>query len=470
MREFFNKLFSKLYFKIILCVLFLLFLYYYFLVNRIYFNVIDGSNIFVDVNSDFDISTVTACYGNRIFGCKSIDVTNTDFIDTSKIGRHKVKFVASYFDHKKGIKLNVNVVDREKPLISTSIDEVRVCPNNNDIDIPYTVSDNYDDDLSDKVLMDIYDDHLILSVYDSSFNLAKHSINIIREDNEVPNITLNGSSEIYLYLNDVFDDPFVTVSDNCDNNLDVKIDGNVDTSIAGDYTLIYSVSDGSGNYSSVQRIVHVIDTSSFDKVVYLTFDDGPSEYTSLLLDILKKYNVKATFFVTGRNSSYDYNIKRAFDEGHVIGLHTNSHNYNQIYSSVDNYFNDLNLIGSKVYALTGSNTNLIRFPGGSSNTVSRFSPGIMSSLSNLVLEKGYQYFDWNVSSGDASGYPLESQVYVENVINGISERQESIVLQHDTNLSSINAVSSIIEYGLSHGYRFDVLSSDGFVVHHKVNN
>ena len=141
-----------------------------------------------------------------------------------------------------------------------------------------------------------------------------------------------------------------------------------------------------------------------EKVVYLTFDDGPSENTKKIMDILAKYDAKATFFVTGRNQDYNYLIKDAYNAGHTIALHTYSHEYSTVYASVDAYFDDLNKVGQMVKKEIGFVPHYIRFPGGSSNTVSRrYCQGIMSTLTKEVVEKGYQYYDWNGDSTDASG-------------------------------------------------------------------
>src|SRR5699024_5238173 len=104
-----------------------------------------------------------------------------------------------------------------------------------------------------------------------------------------------------------------------------------------------------------------------EKAVYLTFDDGPSENTGRILDILKQYNIKATFFVTGNNQEHDDMIKRAFDEGHSIGLHTYTHDYASVYASEEAYFDDLKKISDLVESIIGQKSYLIRFPGGSSN-------------------------------------------------------------------------------------------------------
>ena len=165
--------------------------------------------------------------------------------------------------------------------------------------------------------------------------------------------------------------------------------------------------DSSGNKITVKRKVNVIkkigsDKQSNEKVVYLTFDDGPSENTKKIMDILAKYDAKATFFVTGRNQDYNYLIKDAYNAGHTIALHTYSHEYSTVYASVDAYFDDLNKVGQMVKKEIGFVPHYIRFPGGSSNTVSRrYCQGIMSTLTKEVVEKGYQYYDWNGDSTDA---------------------------------------------------------------------
>ena len=222
----------------------------------------------------------------------------------------------------------------------------------------------------------------------------------------------------------------------------------------------------------MSRVVSVYaPNSSGGRVIYLTFDDGPSAYTGELLNILAKYNVKATFFVTNVNSKYSYYIREAYNQGHAIGLHTSSHNYSRIYASVDAYFADLDLIDQTVFNMTGTHSKLLRFPGGSSNTVSRnYSRGIMSTLAGMVTDRGYKYFDWNVSSGDAGSTVLSSEEYARNVINGLGDGSYYIVLQHDTNINSIRAVSSIIEYGISHGYSFKALDLNSPTVHHRIAN
>ena len=205
------------------------------------------------------------------------------------------------------------------------------------------------------------------------------------------------------------------------------------------------------------------------KTIYLTFDDGPGPYTEQLLDILSEYGAKATFFVTGTDTRYSDMIGRAYREGHSIGVHTYTHDYNSIYSSEQAFFDDFNAVEQLIYEQTGSYTSLFRFPGGSSNTVSGFNPGIMSRLSRALDDMGYRYFDWNVSSGDAGSTTVSSEVS-ENVINGCTGRKASVVLQHDIKDYSVAAVEDIIIWGLNNGYSFKALDMTSPDAHHGLNN
>ena len=233
----------------------------------------------------------------------------------------------------------------------------------------------------------------------------------------------------------------------------------------GKYKIVYSVSDSSGNVSSITRIVNVIRNNN--GVVYLTFDDGPSEITEEILKVLKKENVKATFFVL--NYTYQYNnvIKKIVEEGHSIGLHSYSHQYDNIYSSVYSFYDDLN----KIKKTTNLDVKIIRFPGGSSNTVSKFNKGIMSYLTRDVVSNGYHYFDWNVDSGDAWNARNSYEVY-NNVIYNLSMNRSNVVLMHDFsgNYKTLNALDDIIRTAKNNGYVFDKITYNTPMIVHSVNN
>ena len=209
---------------------------------------------------------------------------------------------------------------------------------------------------------------------------------------------------------------------------------------------------------------------SGEKVVHLTIDDGPSEKTQQVLDILDRYNCKATFFVVGHNDAYFPMIAEAYKRGHTIGLHTYSHDYAQIYASPEAYFSDLDAIGKVVEEQIGYVPCFIRFPGGSSNEVSAsYCPGIMSQLVGQVQERGYQYFDWNVSSGDGSDHTAEE---LTGYATEPTELENIMLLCHDsaTKQTTVDALPAIIEHYQALGYTFKALDRDALVVHHGVNN
>lgn len=210
------------------------------------------------------------------------------------------------------------------------------------------------------------------------------------------------------------------------------------------------------------------ETENSRPIIYLTFDDGPSANTEKLLKILKKYNVKATFFVV--NTDYIDQINKIAEDGHTIGIHTATHCFSKIYASENAYFEDLYKMQKIIYGYTGQLATLLRFPGGSSNTVSRaYNKGIMSRLIPAVLENGFLYFDWNVDSADACSAKTEDQVY-RNVTQGIQGKRQAVVLQHDTYNYSVNAVERIILWGYKNGYTFLPLDQESPCCHHCVSN
>lgn len=206
-----------------------------------------------------------------------------------------------------------------------------------------------------------------------------------------------------------------------------------------------------------------------DKIVYMTFDDGPSDNTKEVLDILDEYHAKATFFVTGHNQACNNYIKEAYDAGHTIGLHTYTHDYSQIYASDEAYFEDLEKVGNMVKEEIGYVPCYIRFPGGASNTISSsYCSGIMSRLTEAVMEKGYQYYDWNCSSGDGDTMTAE-EVYQQSIG---SEMNEVLLLFHDSEPkdSTVEALPKIIEHYKVRGYEFKAISRESYVVHHGTSN
>ena len=178
--------------------------------------------------------------------------------------------------------------------------------------------------------------------------------------------------------------------------------------------------------------------------VYLTFDDGPSTYTDEILDILKEYDVKATFFVVGRDKkSYEALYRRIIEEGHTLGMHSYSHVYEDIYSSKEAFVKDVNELQDYLYEVTGTYSDVYRFPGGSSNRAGSVE---MAELESYLNEIGVKWYDWNVSSGDATAR-LDKDAIVRNCTENLERYRTAVILMHDAadKKSTVEALPEIIE-------------------------
>lgn len=206
-------------------------------------------------------------------------------------------------------------------------------------------------------------------------------------------------------------------------------------------------------------------------ICYLTFDDGPSDNTLKILDILDAYGIKATFFVVG-TAKRNY-MPQITSRGHAIGLHSTTHKYDVIYKDINSYLEDIKGISDIVYNATGVRSNIMRFPGGSSNAISaNYCLGIMTELTTLMPELGYSYYDWNVSSGDASAARVPAKTIVSNVLNSAKGKGSICVLMHDNGAktTTVEALPDIIEGLDAMGFRFAPLTAEVYGFHQKVNN
>lgn len=196
--------------------------------------------------------------------------------------------------------------------------------------------------------------------------------------------------------------------------------------------------------ASVEEKDPSTDTMEYKKI-YLTFDDGPSSNTDRILDVLKEYDVKATFFVVGRTDEKSKErYVRIVEEGHTLGMHSYSHQYQNIYASKEAFADDMNRLQEYLYELTGVWSRIYRFPGGSSNTVSRTD---MSELIQYLTDLGIDYYDWNVASGDAVSNLLPSSTIINNCLNSIDAHEECVILFHDASekTTTVDALPRIIE-------------------------
>lgn len=516
--------------------------------------------IALEYGEDYEEPEVEAWYKGSLFDRRGtkVEVQKQGSVDVTKLGTYEMTYRASYKDLTAAAVVTVTVEDHVSPVIELVSDPNHfTSPAAKYEEEGYTATDNYDGDLTSRVIREERDGVVTYTVSDSSGNKTTVSRKIVYKDVVAPEIILEGQKEEVFEAGSDYIDPGFYAADDCDGDLtkQVKVEGTVNGHEVGDYTLIYTVEDSSQNICEVKRHVSVIDTTppvlslnggttmyvkrgsayadpgylawdslegdktadvrmegtvdmdhpgvysvSYsvsdtsgnhakatrtvfvyekqpeintinpgDKVVYLTFDDGPGRYTEKLLNVLDKYGVKATFFVTNQFPAYQNLIGEEHRRGHTVAIHTYSHDYS-IYKSQKTYFDDLQKMKDVCYAQTGENPTIIRFPGGSSNMISAdYRQGIMSELVEAVPMMGYQYCDWNVSSGDAGETTSASRV-AANVIDGMKNHKVSIVLQHDIHDYSVDAVEEILAWGLANGYTFLPMDDTTPMVHHSVNN
>ncbi len=192
-----------------------------------------------------------------------------------------------------------------------------------------------------------------------------------------------------------------------------------------------------------------------EKIAYLTFDDGPSSLTPKVLDLLDEYNAKATFFVVCKNNEeYDKYLPEIVKRGHTLALHSYSHSYGQIYASKDAFLSDFEKVYDWVVENTGYTPSLFRFPGGSNNGSSY----VVTEIIDELERRGFQYFDWNVSSGDGSNLTTRENI-IDNICNNIGNAEHPVVLMHDGSgkNATIAALPTVLKRLSEKGYEFRAL-------------
>ncbi|MGN0395666.1 MAG: polysaccharide deacetylase family protein [Coprococcus sp.] len=204
------------------------------------------------------------------------------------------------------------------------------------------------------------------------------------------------------------------------------------------------------------------------KRAYLTFDDGPSENTMELLDVLDECNVKATFFVIGRDESYYDCYKAIVDRGHVLALHSFTHDYNNIYSSKDNFAKDIEELKKLLYDVTGVNAVYYRFPGGSSNSVSKVP---MSELIDYVNDQGLIYFDWNALNSDAVSGNLPPEQLVDNIMKDAIKYDDVVILMHDlgNRHTTVESIPLLVDTLRKAGYEILPIDENTPLIRHHIS-
>ncbi|OLS02379.1 polysaccharide deacetylase family protein [Tissierella creatinophila] len=193
------------------------------------------------------------------------------------------------------------------------------------------------------------------------------------------------------------------------------------------------------------------------KIAYLTFDDGPSKtITPKILQILDKYDIKATFFILGNMAEQNPAILKTINsKGHSIGHHSYSHKYKYIYSNMDNFWGEINRTEKILKKQLGNNfhTHLLRLPGGSFEAYKK-------PYKKSAIDKGYRVYDWNALNGDSEAKNVSVNRQMARIKETVKGQSELIVLMHDSNgkENTIKALPQIIEYLKSKGYSFKALS------------
>lgn len=414
--------------------------------------VVKSNIVFLSVHENFEIPR----YNLKIFLMNSNNKVNIkNNVNKDKIGTYYVfyRYLFSFNIVK------VKVIDNSSPTIEFCGPKNINLYDNKDYSKFY-IHDNYYNDVSLKKKK--YKDKIVYYLKDRSGNKNTITRKIINKDNLAPNILAPNN----IFIKEGESIPKFNAIDNSNDKIDV-FSSDIDTKKPGKYILDLIAEDKSHNRTLKRVNVNVL-KRLVPGIIYLTFDDGPSDtVTPHILDILQSENVPATFFVTCHGS--DSLIKREYDLGDSIGLHTASHIYSQVYGSRKAYFDDLYSVRDRVKNVTGNDSKIIRFPGGSSNTVSRkYSPGIMSYLTHEVEDRGFRYYDWNIDSGDAEG---KSSDYIYNhVTSSLRKDRPNIVLMHDIKVNTMNALPKIIKYAKDNGYTFSKITDLDAEVKQRIYN
>lgn len=417
-------------------------------------------------------------------GIKNIteQISVSDNADYSTVGEYEIVYsVKAGRAYSQAVR-HIRVVDDSPPVITLNGGDGMVVTDMSAFSDPgFTAADNYDGDLTDRVQVvsrrkSNTECEVVYTVADKSGNRTSVIRKVTVNDTLPPVITVNSEKETYVVLNGQYTEQGAEVTDNYDGDITAKltISGSVDTSRLGTYDIKYTATDSSGNSAYAFRRVNVItDANAINNKIYLTFDDGPSgNVTERVLDVLKENNIKATFFIIDYSADKLPLIRRMIDEGHTIGIHGYSHDYKVIYESDDAFISNINTLRDKLKSDTGYTATVMRFPGGSSNVVSkRYNKGIMTRLVKRVTDEGWRYFDWNIDSTDAEGTKTAEEIF-STVTCNLKKNRSNMVLMHDSEIkpTTADALQSIIDYGRDNGYMFCAIDERTVDIKHPISN
>lgn len=451
-----------------------------FFVEKPQLTLLGEEEMVIPVFAEYTDEGATATLGDKDYSDK-IKVSGE--VNPSVVGEYKITYDFSLRGSFHRVTRLVKVSDSIAPTLTLTGDAaMTVSSMKNYAEPGFTATDNYDGDITANVKTeqsDIVEGVVTIryTVTDSSGNKAELTRTVTVSDIVKPTIKLSAGPFISVQKGGSFTMPTATATDDVDGDLTAKISrsGSVDTSVSGVHTVTYTVKDSSGNTATytLKVNVYIPDDPSLSRI-YLTFDDGPSsKITIRVLDILKANGIQATFFINGYSADKVPTLNRMVSEGHTIAVHGNSHDYDTIYKSTDACVNNFLTLHDKILADTGYDTKFFRFPGGSSNTVSKdLCTGVVTNTAARMTSLGWRYFDWNVSSGDAASKPATATEIYNMVIGGLKKGRANIVLMHDTNakVSTADSLQSIINYGKNNGYVFCAINETTPDYTHKIAN
>ena len=286
-------------------------------------------------------------------------------------------------------------------------------------------------------------------------------------------IELSGGEEIDWPCGVPFSDPgFVTVGKTgADMTEKTEVSGRVICWKCGDYVLEYCFTDDDGEQINHQRTVHVVPVAlpeivQEEKVIYLSFDDGPCENTREVLEILEKYDAKATFVVITSRTKFLDILPEIKDAGHSVGIHANKHSIERLYTSERTFFEDFMTVQEIVHEYTGEYAQISRFPGGSRTANGylghKMENGMMD-IKNMLADMGIRYYDWNVQTeASKSG---SSKDTVDRFTTMVPGQTVPVSLQHDTRAYSVRALEEMLQWGIENGYTFKAMDNTVPEVH-----
>ncbi len=281
--------------------------------------------------------------------------------------------------------------------------------------------------------------------------------------------------------NDGYENPLATTLSSDENQLKTSVlgentvlNGSTDQEVTSENPenqASLSTTDGEKTKASDENLTPTPtidpDKPYSNKTVYLTFDDGPSNHTDQILDMLDKYGIKATWFVCGKPSDANKEmIKEISDRGHTIGLHSYSHDYD-IYKSLDAFEKDYNKLAELLKEILGYEPKYFRFPGGSSNNYCKSLT--IQPFIKFVMNRGCNYYDWNVINCDADGKKHTNQEMIDSVVNGCVDHETCMVLMHDTNakMQTLETLEETIQILVSKGAKFDKITDETPLIQHR---